>query len=98
MIDFSNRTPLQIVSRFALDFNAGACGAEILDAYDKFLGVLADSGKRDHLKKLSADDALSDEVFKEARAIGSEFQGALTKLLFDSDAGLTEATQRYGVF
>jgi hypothetical protein len=52
----------------------------------------------DHLKKLSAEDALSDEVFKEVRAIGSEFQGALTKLLFDSDAGLTEATQRYGVF
>jgi len=98
LLDFSNRTPLQVVSRFAIDFNAGACGAEILDAYDKFLGILADNGKRDHLKKLSAEDALSDEVFKEARGIGSEFQSALTRLLFDSDVGLTEATQRYGVF
>jgi len=98
LLDFSNRTPLQAVSRFALDFNAGACGAEILDAYDKFLGVLADSGKRNHLKKLSVEDALSDEVFKEARVIGNEFQDALTKLLFDSDSVLTAATQRYGVF
>jgi hypothetical protein len=98
LLDFSNRTPLQVVSRLALDFNAGSCGVEILDAYDKFLGMLADNDKRDYLKKLGVEDALEDAVFKEAREIGNEFQEALTNLLFHSDADLTAAAQRYGVF
>lgn len=38
------------------------------------------------------------QLFNEARAIGNEFQDALTKLLFHSDADLIAATQRYGVF
>jgi hypothetical protein len=98
LLDFTNRTPLQVVSRLALDFKAGSCGAEILDAYDRFLGMLADNDKRDYLKKLGVEDALEDEIFNEARAIGNDFQDALTKLLFHSDADLTAAAQRYGVF
>lgn len=98
LLDFSNRTPLQVVSRLALDFHVGAVGVGVLDAYDKFLGVLADKDKRERLKKLGMDDAFVDDVFKEARAIGTEFQSALTSLFFDSDKDLTAATQRYGVF
>ncbi len=60
--------------------------------------MLADNDKRDYLKKLGVEDALEDEIFNEARAIGNDFQDALTKLLFHSDADLTAAAQRYGVF
>lgn len=98
LLDFSNRTPLQVVSRLALDFHAGAVGAEILDAYDKFLGILSDEDKRKRLKELGVEDAFGDDMFREARAIGTEFQSALTKLFFRSDPTLTDATQRYGVF
>jgi hypothetical protein len=98
LLDFSNRTPLQVVARLALEFHAGAVGAEGLDAYDKFLGILADEGKRKRLKELGVDNAFGDDVFKEARVIGTEFQAALAKLFFGSDPTLTEATQRYGVF
>jgi Putative nucleotidyltransferase DUF294 len=98
LLDFANRTPLQVVSRFALDFGAGSVGAEILDAYDRFLGVLADNDKREQLKKLGVEDAFADNVFKEAREIGTDFQTGLTELFFDSDKNLTAAIQRYGVF
>ena len=85
-------------SFLVLDFGAGVAGADVLDAYDKFLAILADNDKRERLRKLGVDDAFKDDIFIEARAIGTEFQSALTKLFFGSDPALTAETQRYGVF
>lgn len=54
--------------------------------------------KRTRLEELGIDDAVDDPVFQEARAVGTTFQDGLTKLFFETDAKLTKATQRYGVF
>jgi hypothetical protein len=37
-------------------------------------------------------------VFREVIGLGREFQQALTKIFFVEDEGLTELTQRHGVF
>jgi predicted nucleotidyltransferase len=98
LFEFSNRTPLQVLARFALDVGATSAAADCFDAYDAFLAILADEDKRTRLKTLEADGAHRDEVFKHARGVGTAFQDGLTKLFFESDKDLTSTIQRYGVF
>lgn len=98
LVGFSNRPPLQVVAEFVQHFRANDAGKAIFDAYDQFLRILNDPAKRERLENLGAEDAGSDQVFTEARAIGTAFQDGLTKLFFGTDAELTKATQRYGVF
>lgn len=87
-----------MLARFAIDFGGEEAGVKAFDAYDQFLGVLADVDKRNRLKELDIDNANGDEVFQEARLIGNQFQDALTELFFHSDNDLTAAIQRYGGF
>lgn len=97
LVQLSNSTPLDIVAQLCLDFNAIEAGGKIFDAYEGFLEVLDDSAKRDKLEKLDVDES-DDKVFEDTRAIGNAFQDGLSKLFFNSNEKLTEATQRYGVF
>jgi len=72
---FMRRTPLEIFAQTAL-YLAGknpAKAAQILAfaektvmAYDKFLAILADERKREHLEKLAQVDIDSDPLFAEA--------------------------------
>lgn len=98
LVGFSNKPPLQVVAELVLYFRAYDAGKAIFDAYDQFLTLLGDSTKRERLEKLGAEDAGSDPVFTETRAVGTAFQDGLTKLFFETDAELTKAIQRYGVF
>ncbi len=98
LIGFSNKPPLHVVAEFVMNFRAKDAGQTIFDAYDKFLTMLGDKAKRDHLDTLGAEDAGSDPVFAEARTIGSAFQDGLVELFFRTNEELTKATQRYGVF
>lgn len=98
LVGFSNKPPLQVVAEFVQHFGANDAGKTIFDAYERFLTILGDPARRERLDKLGAEDAGSDDVFKEARAVGTAFQDGLTKLFFETDENLTKATQRYGVF
>jgi predicted nucleotidyltransferase len=98
LIGFSNKTPLHVVAEFIQKFDANDAGKRIFDAYDRFLAILNDQGNRTHLQELEVSNAGSDTLFREAREIGTSFQEGLTQLFFKTDAALTEATQRYGVF
>ena len=98
LVGFSNKSPLHVVAEFIQNFRANTAGKVIFDAYDRFLAILGDPAKRDRLEKLGAEDAGSDPVFTEARDVGTAFQDGLTELFFRTDAELTTATQRYGVF
>jgi predicted nucleotidyltransferase len=98
LLEFCNRTPLEVLARLAVDFSALDAGVEALDAYNDFLGILSDADKRKRLKELDVEDAQSDDVFREARAVGTRFQDSLSRLFFGSNSELTMATQRYGVF
>ena len=77
----------------------------LFDAYDKFVGLLADnkptaSGEppRSHLGNLSVDDLESDTVFQEARQIRKEFGTALSDLFLKPGTELYNLVIEYGVF
>jgi predicted nucleotidyltransferase len=95
---FVNRTPIEILARTIVAFDALEAARSIYGAYDSFLAILGDTEKRDRLEKLTVDTAFSDLLFQESRTIGRRFQDGLSKLFFETDRELTEATQRYGVF
>ncbi|ACY14892.1 conserved hypothetical protein [Haliangium ochraceum DSM 14365] len=98
LFGFAECTPLELLARTVLDFDAIDAANDLYGAYDAFLGILCDPEKRDRLRALTKADAFGDELFGEARDIGKRFQSGLTKLFFDTDDELTKATQRYGVF
>ncbi len=101
-----NMTPLEIVaSRLANYEDAFPASKRLFDAYDKFIGMLADntpatSGKspREHLADISVDDLESDKVFQEARKIRQEFGKALSDLFLKPGIELYNLTVEYGVF
>ncbi len=98
LLAFANRPPLDTLVEFASHFGADAVASELVDQYDLFLGMLADSETRRNLEQMTLEQAVTDPTFNRAREIGTRFQGALTKLFFATDEELTRATQRYGVF
>jgi hypothetical protein len=98
LMDFCNRTPLEVLASFASEFDAFETAGDIFDAYDQFLAILREADKRTALEKMDVDDTAADPLFKETRNIGTAFQDGLSKLFFATDDDLTKATQRYGVF
>ena len=96
------KTPIEILAELCLDFDADDAARSVFGSYDAFLGILRDADSRDTLEKLNdAEDALSDPTFERARQIARDYQKGLTHLFFktdQTDGGLTELAQRYGVF
>lgn len=97
LTDWAQRTPLEslaeIVSRYA-----PSLAPDIFDNYDAFLTLLNDDEKRKGLEELSPDDAYEDGVFLEARNVATQFDKALTKLLYESHDSVTTLVKKYGVF
>ena len=98
LVEFIDRTPLEVMASVCLDFGAEQAGAKIFNAYEAFLGILDDADKRKHLDSLDVDASINDDRFAEARSLGTDFQTGLTELFFHSSDDVREATQRYGVF
>jgi hypothetical protein len=98
LIDFANRTPLDIIAGFALELGAAKACGDLFDAYGSYLEILMNEEHRSRLEKMEIDQAVRDPLFLETRRIGNAFQDALTNLFFHSNPQLTAATQRYGVF
>lgn len=98
LFELVNCTPIEILARTVLAFDAIDAGRSLYGAYDGFLGILADVDKRQHLESLAVASAFSDSLFQQARDIGTQFQEGLTRLFFETDEQLTKHTQRYGVF
>lgn len=98
LIEFANRTPLDVIAGFSLALGvADACG-ELFDAYDAFLEILANDEHRARLSRMEIEEAIEDPLFLATRTIGNAFQDALSKMFFQSKPQLIYATQRYGVF
>ncbi|WP_254016756.1 nucleotidyltransferase domain-containing protein [Mesorhizobium escarrei] len=97
LLAWTQRSPLVslagVVERYAPEL-----ASDIFDNYDSFLAVLDDEIRRTRLENLSPDEAYEDEVFLEARGVATKFDEALTKLLFEADAGVAKLVQKYGVF
>lgn len=92
-------TPLDIVARVMLYFGGlSGVARQLFGAYDQFLGILDDPEQRTHLETLASTHAEADPVYQRVRALGGEFQDALTELFFTADTPVRELTIRYGVF
>jgi len=93
------QTPREILASALLHFDhLNETGRKLLDAYDGFLGILADGDSRKRLASLEADAYESDAVFQDARKLGHQFREGLLDLFFDRKSGLFELTKNYGVF
>jgi hypothetical protein len=101
-----NMIPLEILANRLASFESALpASKQLFDAYDKFVGLLADnkptaSGEppRSHLGNLSVDDLESDTAFQEARQIRKEFGTALSDLFLKPGTELYNLVIEYGVF
>ncbi len=98
LVEFSNQTPLSVLAKLCLEYDAQDAGGLIFGSYDRFLAILDDKSKRDELNEMTVNDARSNALFDEARDIARDFQKGLGMLFFGTDDKLTACTQRYGVF
>lgn len=99
LLERVRRTPLENLAETLLRPTVQpATAKQIMDAYDGFVGLLADQDKRDRLKHLRLEELGDDPVFKEVRRLGYEFQRGLFKLFFREDKRLRELIEEYGVF
>jgi hypothetical protein len=99
-----NMTPLEnVATRLARYPHALESAKRLFDAYDEFVGLLADSGgtqkpPRDHLEGLPVDELESDKIFLHAQGMRRRFGEALHELFLKPGTELYELTLRYGVF
>ncbi|MCL5743130.1 MAG: nucleotidyltransferase domain-containing protein [Acidobacteria bacterium] len=93
------QTPLEILAGALLHFDhLDDTARRILNAYDGFLGILADADKRHRLETVESEQYESDEVFQEARRLSHDYRDGLLELFFDQTSGLFNLTKNYGVF
>ncbi|HMG69175.1 MAG TPA: hypothetical protein VK588_15865 [Chitinophagaceae bacterium] len=96
---FVSQKPLQfMVSVFEENDVPDNYIVDLLDAYDKYLGMLNDEQFRDHLKNLLMHKAYEDPKFEEARANSHKFQNTLNKIFIGEKNKVSEFTLKYGVF
>jgi predicted nucleotidyltransferase len=99
LLERTRISPLQQLAEAALRPSVSPETArDIFDAYDGFIGVLADDEKRKHLKELTFDEFGSDQLFKDVQRITGKFQDGLDKMFFEEDADLKKLIRDYGVF
>lgn len=93
------RTPLEnVAAAVSLTPSPGLISKPIFENYDRFLAILDDPEKRDHLKKLRPEAFTEDALFTEVRKMSHAFQDGLVQLFFKSGKRLADLTMRYGVF
>jgi predicted nucleotidyltransferase len=96
---FVEATPLDILAYELLQQPAPeAVATTLFGAYDRFLALLADTTRRDHLKALTPDKLANDSVFGEVRQMGHDFEAGLADVFFGEQSRLTDLTRQYGVF
>lgn len=94
-----NRTPLQWVAGAVLPFpELYAPAKKFFDAYDQFLALLDDEGRRNELEQQGADDALEASAFSYARQQSHEFRDAIREIFLQRGNPIGELTIDYGVF
>lgn len=98
-------TPLEsLASRLISYDNVLDSSKRLFDAYDAFVGLLADEGSasstppRKHLEELPVTELETDEIFQRARTLRTEFAQALRELFLEPKTELYNLTIEFGVF
>lgn len=95
---FVGRSPIDIMADAFCDYAPDSAGM-FFDAYSRFMEIIADGAKRQHLKDLPAENAKRDAVFEEIRNVADDFQRSLNALFYDSnETKLRDLTRKYGMF
>lgn len=71
---------------------------KVVGSYDRFMSILSDEDKRNHLSGLPLDALGGDSLFKEATGLTYEFQEGLDQLFFEADEEVAGLVRRFGVF
>jgi hypothetical protein len=79
-----------------LELDAAGEGVRTLEAYDRWIGLLADPIARERLENLDRASAERDELFSRVRDLSAEFERGLLALLFDTS--LSTVARQYGLF
>jgi hypothetical protein len=79
-----------------LDCGARDAGVRPLSAYDRWLGVLDDPGRRAELESLTKETAHESAVFRDVRRHATELHRGLLVLLFDTP--LLPHVREHGIF
>ncbi len=93
-----NQTPLDLLARAALTSSDDSTSRRVFDAYDQFLGILADPAKRSELESLAIEDTLGSSVWNEAHEASGNFRNGIQTMFLVNDGHLKDLTLRYGVF
>ena len=92
------RAPIEILADALLHLpRLSETSRKIFNAYEAFLGILANEDSRNHLEKLDSD-SYDDKLFGDARRISHDFRDGLIELFFDQKSQMFELTRNYGVF
>jgi hypothetical protein len=98
IMQFVSKPPLDILAMAVMEYGVDDLIAErLFSAYDEFLGLVADREKREHLKKLRAEESRGDKVFAQVQKFSEQFAKALNAIFFENQK-LKDLTQEYGVF
>lgn len=92
--------PLETMAKACNELNIGnEVVGKIFDNYDRFLGILDDTSKRDELAKATTHAHLRDSAaWREIREVSTPFQEGLVALFLGSSDELKDLTMKYGVF
>ena len=92
-----SKPPLEIVACALAREDLYSEGKRFFDAYDKFLGMLADPEIRNQLKAIPVKD-LSGTLAAEYRDVAHDFMSAIREIFLVQTNRLGELTIEYGVF
>jgi len=92
------RTPLELLARAASEVGASrATVRKLFDSYDRFLGILDNSEKREALARMTGP-GMAASVWEEIRDASHDFHCGLLELFFDANSTLSDLTIQYGLF
>jgi len=93
------KPPLEILAEHLMNHHhLDGAAKKIFNAYDRFLGALANETDRKVLEEMSEEDRGESDLYRSVRQATHEFRDALLEVFFDDQSGLGNLTKSYGVF
>jgi hypothetical protein len=94
-----NSTPLEILASILIQYTSTLADAKAMfDAYDGFIGLIANDESRRRLEEIRVEELGSDNVFQEAQGFSHAFRDALSRVFLRGHTELCDLTIDYGVF
>jgi hypothetical protein len=94
-----NSTPLEILASILIQYTSTLADAKAMfDAYDGFIGLIANDESRRRLEEIRVEELGSDNVFQEAQGFSHAFRDALSRVFLRGNTELCDLTIDYGVF